>query len=330
MEVQNRAAATVVPQWVPIGPVMKKSETIWLDVPEAPWGPLRLLHRPAEGAATGAPVLFLHGALSAAAQFDLPVDGMSWMAHVAARGRDAWALDLPGHGASRLVEFDAPAEAGIPLPRAWDTPPAVEAALDRIGRRAVLVGHSWGGTVAALGAMAAPERVLALTLIAPPYLPDLPDRDVPHGSWRDLSLDTIRRRWDMEIPTEDKASFRDPAVLDAYLAALADPVRLGADSSPGDLSRSTVRFPAGPFADFAGIVSGKPTYDPDAIRPPTLLVRGGDDPVAVEDDQRQFFYLIGAAEKRYVTLPRGTHFLPLERWAPQLFETVDEFIEEFE
>lgn len=304
---------------------MAETATLWLDSPRPDWGPLRLLHRPAAAGMRRAPVLFLHGALSAAAQYDLPVDGASWLAHMAARGRDAWALDLPGHGASHMPGFDLPAEAGPPAPRAWDTPPAVRAALELIGAPAVLIGHSWGATVAALGAMAAPERTRALVLIAPPYLPELPDRDVPRGAWRDLPLAAIRKRWDMEIPDTDKTRLRDPAVLDAFLDALADP--LGAGTGAG---RGTVRFPAGPFADFAGIVSGAPTYDPGQIRPPTFLVRGGDDPVALEDDQRRFFYLIGAAEKHYVSLPRGTHFLPLERRAPELFAAVDDFIEEFE
>lgn len=266
-------------------------------------------------------MLFLHGALSAAAQFDLPVDGMSWLAHAAARGHDAWALDLHGHGGSWMPAFDHPAEEGRPAPRAWDTQPSVRAVLDRIGAPTIIVGHSWGGTVAALGAMAAPEATRALVLIAPPYLPDLPGRDDPRGAWRDLPLDAIRRRWDQEIPVEDKTAFRDPAVLDAYFAALADPLSAGKTAD-------VVRFPAGPFADFAGIVSGKPTYDPALIRPPTLLVRGADDPVATEEDQRRFFYLIGAAEKRYVSLKRGTHFLPIERWAPTLFDAVDSFIED--
>lgn len=301
---------------------MPQTQTHWLDPPRPDWGRLRLLHRPASRDGAGVPMLFLHGALSAAAQFDLPIDGMSWLAHAAARGHDAWALDLPGHGGSSMPAFDHPADDGRPAPRAWDTQPAVRAALARIGAPAVLVGHSWGGTVAALGAMAAPHATRALVLIAPPYLPDLRARDVPRGAWRDLPLDAIRRRWDLEIPVADKTAFRDPEVLDAYLAALADPLATGK-------ATDVARFPAGPFADFAGIVSGKPTYDPALIRPPTLLVRGADDPVASEDDQRRFFYLIGAAEKRYVTLKRGTHFLPIERWAPTLFETVDRFIEEF-
>lgn len=300
-----------------------QTHTHWLEAPRTDWGPLRLLHRPAKDKTTRAPVLFFHGALSSAAQFDVPVSGMSWLGHMADQGRDAWALDLPGHGGSWLPAFDHQSDQASPAPRATDTPAAVQAALDVIGRPAVLVGHSWGGTVAAMGSMSAPDRTKALVLIAPPYLPEQPDRDLPRGAWRDMPLATIRRRWDMEIPTKDKTVFRDPAVMDAFFRVLADPC----GNRPG---RDVVRFPTGPFADYAGIVAGDPTYDPTGILRPTLLVRGANDPVAVEDDQRNFFYLIGSADKRYVTIPNGTHFMPLERSAPQLFAAVDTFINEFD
>ncbi len=61
-------------------------------------------------------VLFVHGATyPASVAFDLPVDGRSWMDHIAARGFDVWLMDLPGYGgSSRPKEMSAPPEANAP------------------------------------------------------------------------------------------------------------------------------------------------------------------------------------------------------------------------
>src|SRR5690349_13878786 len=46
-------------------------------------------------------VLYVHGATyPASTSFDLPLDGVSWMDYLAARGYDVWLLDLRGYGRS--------------------------------------------------------------------------------------------------------------------------------------------------------------------------------------------------------------------------------------
>lgn len=76
-------------------------------------------------------------------------------------GMRAVAIDLPGHGLSekpgdtRLYALDAQTE-------------CVLAAMDALGiPRAVLVGHSMGGPICARAAVLAPDRVIALALLAP-------------------------------------------------------------------------------------------------------------------------------------------------------------------
>jgi len=89
-------------------------------------------------------------------------DRLSWMLvqpRLADRGLRTVALDLPGHGASDKAvgrgDYAAFAD-------------AVLAAMDALGIAvAHLVGHSMGGGVAVAAALAAPERVRSLTLVAP-------------------------------------------------------------------------------------------------------------------------------------------------------------------
>jgi pimeloyl-ACP methyl ester carboxylesterase len=109
------------------------------------------LARIAEGGAPGGPVVvLLHGFGGSAAQW-LPL-----IARLARQGAAVMAFDLPGHGGSLgLGARDARACADAVLAeRAGDMPVHV-------------VGHSFGGAVAALMALRAPDRIASLTLLSP-------------------------------------------------------------------------------------------------------------------------------------------------------------------
>lgn len=83
-------------------------------------------------------------------------------------GRAVYALDLPGHGGSVKQPADLVA--------------ALREFLDTQGiSRAHLVGHSMGGLVAAELALADPDRVLSLTLIAPAGMGEEINRDYIDG-----------------------------------------------------------------------------------------------------------------------------------------------------
>lgn len=103
------------------------------------------------------PVLLIHG-LGGWAENWAPV-----MPAIAASGRRAIAVDLPGFGES---------EAAV-RPRYFDLDDGLYARtftrlLDELGaRRAHVAGQSFGGAVAFIAAIAAPERVASLTLVAP-------------------------------------------------------------------------------------------------------------------------------------------------------------------
>jgi pimeloyl-ACP methyl ester carboxylesterase len=95
---------------------------------------------------TGTPILLLHGLASSRRFWDLVVPGLA--------GLPVLALDQRGHGDSERPAgpYDRDAVAADAL-----------TALDALGvSRAVVVGHSWGASIALRLAATAPERVLAV------------------------------------------------------------------------------------------------------------------------------------------------------------------------
>jgi len=105
-------------------------------------------------AGTGIPVVLIHGANG-----NLRDWALGPMQAVARRYR-ALALDRPGHGfTDRIAGAQDPAvQAGL-----------LDRALDRLGvGRAILVGHSYGGSVALAWALAHPARVAGLVLLSAP------------------------------------------------------------------------------------------------------------------------------------------------------------------
>lgn len=99
----------------------------------------------------GFPLVLLHGIGSA---------GSGFAALARASGRDIWAWDMPGYGASRHLVPDWPV--------ARDYGEALRVTLDAAGLdRVDLFGHSLGALIAGGFARACPERVRDLTLSSP-------------------------------------------------------------------------------------------------------------------------------------------------------------------
>jgi pimeloyl-ACP methyl ester carboxylesterase len=114
------------------GPVMTPNGAVFVD----------------DGGRGGLPVLFIHGNGADSTQWE------KQLAHLR-KTRRAVAIDLPGMGNS------APATNGDYSPQA--NAAVVDAAVSSIGlKRFVLVGHSYGGAVAATYAAAHPEKVAAV------------------------------------------------------------------------------------------------------------------------------------------------------------------------
>jgi pimeloyl-ACP methyl ester carboxylesterase len=90
-------------------------------------------------------VLLVHGAWHGAWAFD------ELLPHLAAAGLDASTVDLPSSGSPGPMSDDAA---------------LVRAALDKLGRPTIVVGHSYGGIVISEGAAAAPNAAGLVYLCA--------------------------------------------------------------------------------------------------------------------------------------------------------------------
>jgi pimeloyl-ACP methyl ester carboxylesterase len=134
-------------------------------------------------AGTGSPVLFLHGA-----------GGLFWdpFLEALAAGHTVYAVEHPGGGASDALSH---------LPGRWELVLFYDELLDALGLDTVeVVGHSFGGMVAAELASNSPRRVSRLVLIA------------PIGFWRD------------DAPIPDIAGIPPEALPGLVLADPASPL----------------------------------------------------------------------------------------------------------
>ncbi|MEQ1956653.1 alpha/beta hydrolase [Mesorhizobium sp. CN2-181] len=108
---------------------------------------------------SGDPLVFLHGNGSMIQDF-----GSSGLITMASKTYRVIAFDRPGYGHSgrpRNVIWTAQAQAEL-----------IEAALRKIGiAKAIIVGHSWGCSVAVALALAYPDRVTSLVLASGYYFP---------------------------------------------------------------------------------------------------------------------------------------------------------------
>jgi len=271
-------------------------------------------------------VLFVHGATyPGRAVFD--VDGASWLAACARAGRAGYALDLRGYGDSEAPpELDADPEDDSPAVRADVAATDVAAALERVGEShgAVhLVGYSWGTMVCGRLLATRGVDVASLTQFAPVHsFPDGLALDADDRAYRTVTEAEVRERWDGHFPDGEVADrYRDPALVDAFWAALRDSGMAVERDGPA------VRAPNGTLADMSAAAAGDPAYDPAAIDLPALVVRGSLDDSATRADALGVYDALGAREdrKEYAEIAGGSHFLSLERRREALFAAVEGF-----
>ena len=278
-------------------------------------------------------VLFIHGAtFPGTATFDLALDGTSWMDWMAKRGYDVYTLDIRGYGKStrppamaQAADANPPQVDGETALR--DVSKAVDFILSRRSLdRLVLVGWSWGATLAGSYASQTTARVEKLVLYAPQWLSDAKPETAPKlGAWREVPLSAVRERWTRDVPSKERGELVSSATMDTFLAGLkaADPE--GATQNP-----PVTRVPTGAVADWLNTwAAGKPYWRPERVAAPTLVIQGEWD---IENPPDQglsvFAALTGAPNRRYVLLGEATHTVLFEKNRQQLFRAVQGFLEE--
>jgi pimeloyl-ACP methyl ester carboxylesterase len=293
--------------------------------------------RPRAGAARARVVLFVHGSTyPAEATFDLRLGGTSWMEYIARRGWDVYFADLRGYGRStRPPEMDEPASANPPLVRTETALKDVSAAVEFILRRRgaaklVLIGWSWGTTLAAAYTARNAQRVDRLVLIAPQWLRRAGERSALDqggalGAYRTMTREQMREHWLRAVP----AHRREDLVPRGWFEAFAEAV-LASDPASSRMEPAAVRAPNGTVQDARDYwCCGKPLYDPRAIRVPVLLTHSEwDEALPAYMARALFAELVNAPWRRLIEFGEGTHYPMLEKHRMQLFREVQLFLEE--
>ena len=280
-------------------------------------------------------VLYVHGATyPAETAFDLQLGGLSWMDYIATRGYDVYLVDVRGYGKStRPPEMDRPAAEHEPIVRTQTAVKDVGTAVEFIRKRrgvdkVVLLGWSWGTTIMGMYTSRNNEKVHKLVLYAPGWLrqsASLTDSGGKLPAYRTVTRDAAKGRWLTGVPEDKKATLIPAGWFEAWADATfaTDPV--GAKQNP-----PVLRAPNGVVADGREYWSaGKPLYDPGHIRVPTFLAHAEWD----QDTPNYMLYayfekLTSAPYKRYVQIGEGTHTVIMEKNRMQLFQAVQQFLDE--
>lgn len=280
-------------------------------------------------------ILFVHGATyPSETAFDLRLDGVSWMEFIASRGFDVYLLDIRGYGRStRPPQMSEPPENHPPLARGGDAVADVGVVADWIlARRELsrlnLLGWSWGTSLMATYTTQNADRVNRLALYAPAWIrttPSLVQVSGKVGAYRSVRRDQMLERWLTGVPEDRKASLIPQGWFDAWADAVFASDPDGAKQDP-----PVVRAPNGVVQDGRDFWSAnKAWYDPTKITVPTLLVVAEwdrDTPLYMA--QTLFPLLTNAPYKRMAVIGEGTHTVMLEKNRMELFNIVQQFLEE--
>ena len=260
-------------------------------------GPVRLFlwqKKAAAGVPHAGTILFVHGSsMASQPTFDLHVPGrpyssvMDWFAE---RGFDTWTMDNEGYGRS---DKNRPINCDISN-GADDLAAGSNYILQATGAKQLLMyGISSGALKAALFAQRHPERVARLALDAFVWTgagsPTLEQRSKRLAEFRAINRRPIDRAFVHSIFNRDHSGTADAATVEAFADAI-----LTLDSS----------MPTGTYVDMC---SKLPLVQPEAIRAPTLIMRGEYDGIASVDDLLAFFQRLPNMAKQFSVMAGISH-----------------------
>ncbi|MEU0545494.1 alpha/beta hydrolase [Nocardia sp. NPDC005978] len=214
------------------------------------------------------PVVFVHG---------IRLSGAAWttVAERVGRDRAVRAVDLPGHGARRGGVFTLPGAAA-----------AVLDAVDEVGGRALVVGHSLGGYVGIAAAAKDPGRVAGLVVAGSTTVPS-PAATAPFSVMHRVL--TSRR------DGGKRASERlFGAVLPAPVATAISAGGIATEVIP-DVVRALRGFDV--------------LHDLAAYPGPVWLINGGHDHLRWHERR----FAAANPDARLIVVPGGGHYLPMAR-----------------
>jgi pimeloyl-ACP methyl ester carboxylesterase/heme-degrading monooxygenase HmoA len=275
------------------------------------------------------PVLLLHGStFSSLLSFGFKMNNYSWMDDLSINGYDVFALDFLGYGNSdRYIEMEANIKKGKAIGSAVEVYLDVDKAVDEIIKRSgkskvYLIGHSWGGSVAALYAEKFPDKIEKLILFAA-----ITER-------KDLNnFDPIKDSYETLIPLQRITAMKNLTPVDKEcrlepeIFSLWGNEWLDSDPIAQKYKYQSVRFPSGPSQDINNLLSNKPYYNPKNLKIQVLVIRGEWDEYPNNSDAENLFRnLENTPYKKYVVIEKGTHVMHLEKSRFRLYDEVRNFI----
>jgi pimeloyl-ACP methyl ester carboxylesterase len=292
-------------------------------------------------------VLFLHGATSpSTCDFDLSYKDYSWADWMVKHGYVVYMGDYRNYGgSSREPAMDEPAAKHQPVTRSYLALRDVEAMVNHIKatrhvKQVTLIGWSWGAMMAGYYASLYSEDVHKLVLYAPLYRfnnhtnlgpgsalqnkrrPD--EFNFALGAYRLASEAANTARWNGEIPVEDKAEYRDPAVPAAFWSEC-----LATDPTSNSRNPASLRAPNGVLEDSFYQATGRPLWNAANIYAPTLVIGGDFDTWSFQEDREGLMRdLVHAKAKHNVLIKDATHFVLFEKHRDQFFDEILKFLKE--
>jgi pimeloyl-ACP methyl ester carboxylesterase len=282
-------------------------------------------------------LLFVHGATyPAETAFDLPIEGLSMMDLIAARGYDVYLVDVRGYGRStRPAEMSQPPAANKPIVStrvaAHDLGAAVEYILKKRGVAKInVMGWSWGTSIAGMYTSENNSTVNRLVLYAPQWIRTEPPASVaanaqPLGAYRLVSKESAKARWLKGVSEDKQADLIPPGVFDAWANAT-----WATDPEASKQNPPMLRAPNGVIEDSMNTWSaGKARYDPGKITVPTFLLHAEwDADLPSYLAQGYFAQLKNTPYQRLVELSEGTHTVMMEKNRMQFFRELMDFLDE--
>lgn len=215
---------------------------------------------------TTLPIVLVHG---------IRLSGACWttVAEQVAPRHPVTTVDLPGHGIRRGEQFTLSAAVE-----------AVHECIDRVGGKALVVGHSLGGYVSAAAAAADPALVAGLVLAGSTGIPSRP---------RAMPFTLMHRLLSRRPDGGDRISGR---LFDAVL-----PARVAQDIRRGGIATEAIPDVVAALRDF-DLLGNLGRYPG-----PTWIVNGGHDHFRFNERQA----VAASPQGRLLVIPGAGHYFPL-------------------
>jgi pimeloyl-ACP methyl ester carboxylesterase len=223
-----------------------------------------------------------------------------------------------------------PADKNPPIVRSPEAASDIDTAIDFVrkrqgAKRVSLFGWATGAQWAGYYATQHPEKLSHLVLLNALYGADAPHPLIGHGSdmedlehpgrlspaigaYRCNTADSLLGAWNRSIPGDDKSSWRDPVVADAYVRAA-----LASDPDSKKHPSPCFRSPNGAMEDSFYLAIGRQLWDASLIYTPTLVLASERDFWSRPADRERLQAHLVHAPLKIVTIPGATHFVHLDR-----------------